>query len=738
MKNKIFSPKLYLEMLRQTKFIGIITTVLSLITSALPITFSVIYYFSLSEKDRTYIGVLQNNETGFFAGSMIMCSLAALFIVFRLFSHLNVRKASDFYHSIPVSRNCYFITALSTTFTWCIFGITVSSLLALIPYSMTPVYILEASVFWNSIFVCLALMLLFSGCATLAISLSGTKISNITLFLLIMFGPRIIITMITSLVSEITLIGGIDIFLFSENYYNIVFGAFQSFFFGGYTQNTIFANHASMIYTAVLGLIYLIISFFVMKYRKSELAENAAPNKYIRHVYSVLIAFIVSVLFTNFLLNKIYHISPRSNTGIILTICAFITIVVFFIFEGIFSKSIKKTLYSAPAFIAVIILNIVLTLSVMGISNSIMSYAPSADEIVSVSFNISQSQSYNQYNYVTAKVFGTSVSDDELNNLFAKEYKKFIDMIQEDPYFHINYDKTSAYNYVADDGTFITVKLENGQTLKRSFSTDELEKLYIEKTVEKYNKNIETPKDYEIQNVYLDLYQMGMSYDIFSEDILSENDLKDLWKTFKEEFEGLSDKKKLQISAIDENTDDIGTIYTNFYMYGNANNINYYQQYYVTDDTPETLKKIFELVQKYDDSSKFNYILSGNLNRYELSFNALYDPSSVLSSSQYTDCYFFTSVEDGKLSSNTEIIYADDNASTSVENIKKAVKLAVDNSGKSIDFNKPVFIMTIDTNNPYGYNWSSNNYYSLVFQLSDKDTETIKELLPKVESYCYN
>lgn len=732
MKNKVFSPKLYLELFRQTKTIGIITTILSFIFSAFPISTQAIYYFSLPEDDRPYISVAKINEVNFFLGSMIICSLAALLLVFHLFSHLNIRKASDFYHCIPVSRNCYFITAISVIFTWCGFGVMLSSLTALISYAITPMYVLEASVFWNSIFVCFALMLLISGCASLALSLSGTKISNIILFLLIMFGPRIIITMITSLVSEITLVGGIDIFLFSENYYNIVFGTIQFIFFGEYNSDIIFANPASMIYTAVLGLIYLIISFFVMKYRKSELAENAAPNKYIRHVYSVLIAFMVSILFTNFLLNEMYHITDSGYTGVILTIYAFITIAVFFIFEGIFSKSIKKSFCSAPAFIAVIILNIVLTLSVMGLSDSILSYAPSADEIESISFNINQSQGYYQYDYITAKVSGTSVSDDELNELFAKKYKEFIDITREDPYFHTNYDNPCAYNYVTDT-TFMTIKLKNGQTLKRRFSTSELETLYIKKAIETYGKNIEVPADYEIENIYIDLYQMGISYDI-----LSENDLKDLWKTFKEEFEGLSDKKKLQISAIDENTDDIGTIYTYIYIYGDVNNISYYQQYYITDDTPETFKKIFELVQKYDNSAKFNDILNGNLNTYEIKLDTLYDPDSILPLNEYSDCYFFNRVDDGKLSSNVEVIYTDENASVSVENIKEAIKLAVDNSGKAIDFSKPVFVMYIDTNDLFDYNWSKNNCYSLIFQLSDEDTKTIKELLPIIETYYYN
>lgn len=103
MRKPIFSPRLYLDGLKQLRLIGIAGLVILALEAILIPVGGV-----LSQMDREFVSV---ELVGFMNMHPMLvlcfCVLAPLMTLY-LFQFLNKRNASDFYHAIPETRLCLF------------------------------------------------------------------------------------------------------------------------------------------------------------------------------------------------------------------------------------------------------------------------------------------------------------------------------------------------------------------------------------------------------------------------------------------------------------------------------------------------------------------------------------------------------------------------------------------------------------------------------------------------------
>ena len=104
----IFSLKLYLQGLKKIRAVGIAAAICIIIPNALLpiIRMNTIYTFSYAqdEYDVTYGG---------FAPYALIMLIFAPIMVHSMFSYLNQRNKSDFYHSLPHKRSCVFTNIIA-------------------------------------------------------------------------------------------------------------------------------------------------------------------------------------------------------------------------------------------------------------------------------------------------------------------------------------------------------------------------------------------------------------------------------------------------------------------------------------------------------------------------------------------------------------------------------------------------------------------------------------------------
>ncbi len=197
MKKRIFSLKLYLEGLRQTKLIGIMAfVILTIQVIAIPVGNAIdkiSYNYSGGARGVDFIEL----NPMLYAVIYIVAPLLAL----SLFSFLNKRKSSDFYHSIADTRICLFLSYYAAICTWIVAICGITTLIGVITNSIFPQYFTLNSInIWLTTLNILAASLYSAAAVTLAMTLTGTLVTNIAVSALILILPDYLTFMFKELV----------------------------------------------------------------------------------------------------------------------------------------------------------------------------------------------------------------------------------------------------------------------------------------------------------------------------------------------------------------------------------------------------------------------------------------------------------------------------------------------------------------------------------------------------------
>ena len=104
---KFFSAKLYVQGLRKIRIPGVaMAAVIIALNSIYPI------HQALEYRGHSY--PLKEIETVWFAPFGILVMLFAPLLVYAMFSYLNERRASDFFHALPQTRICVYVSFMSS------------------------------------------------------------------------------------------------------------------------------------------------------------------------------------------------------------------------------------------------------------------------------------------------------------------------------------------------------------------------------------------------------------------------------------------------------------------------------------------------------------------------------------------------------------------------------------------------------------------------------------------------
>lgn len=225
----------------------------------------------------------------------IFLVVSPLMLLF-LFRYQNKRTGSDCFHSLPVTKRCLAFSSFSAVLTidtgiLLLGGILTGALALILPYIqfgndnrffLTFGCYLAASVFTT------ALMLL-------ALSLSGTWLSALCMYAILLVVPRLIL-----LVGEICVFDNISTIpqglrgTILDKRLNIV-----TSLIGTHLSNFSYPaikSFASLIYTLILGILIFVLAVYLHGRRASETAEHAAVSERVQAIFRTLLGCAVCLI----------------------------------------------------------------------------------------------------------------------------------------------------------------------------------------------------------------------------------------------------------------------------------------------------------------------------------------------------------------------------------------------------------------------------------------------------------
>lgn len=743
-RNKFFSPVLMLEGIKQTKVVGICFAIISVLVSCGYPLLRLISYASMDYdtlKAQPYFTI---DIDTFSMPIFLMQYIMPIVMIFLLFNFMNIRKASDFYHSIPLSKTCVYLTYTVTALIWSIVTVVVSTLLSFTIYALSLKTVINIEFIWPTIISSIILAMLIASIALLAKGLSGTIFTNIIITLIIMFLPRVIILLYTTAINTSVKITDVSFMSLTDIYNNIIFAPFiynNSFLI---EKTTPILNASTQWYSLILAIIYFVIGFFIHKFRKSESAGKSAAYKGVQPVVRILLGSIPLLLISFNLACGLKVYTEFWLIGILVSLLAY------FLYELITTKSAKKLLISIPFYLIAILANAIFIIACVSERNFILNDIPEPSEISSVSISYNNDYLnivYMNDNYYKYKTENIKYDDKGLIDHLQSSLVETVEKVKED-----DFSKFYSENYIYYDVIF---HCSSGRDIKRRVYVN-INKLggsenlsldsYIHKNKEYENAIYSLPTDKELKSINIDTSNIDFSKD----------ELNELWKIYKEEFNSASNEDKNMLSYRDNdiynnyNIDNTTSIVTIGYV-----GMNSFSQHYLIDAkiTPKTYNKyldktmsklikdnIVDTVKKNESSAEY----------FRLDFSDLKNKDNYFTLEYYND-----NVGDEDLMMNPSVDgtlkrynvnYTDSGIDKKyISDLRKISNIIINAISEDVDVEKDNLIqcsLSTNVNLEYSYDGDRINGYSMSSQsqtvyvnITDEQYDEINRILSKCSNH---
>lgn len=291
-------------------------------------------------------------------------------LMLSAFRFLNKRNTSDFYHAIPYTRLCLYISNVLAVMAWitatCVL-MTVSSVVVFKIFSAQ--LIIQMSTIFTSMLCVWAGCLLCGAAVALAGSISGTEFSAFCTTGLILFLPRMVISSVISFISDaLPMVSQSYLVPVLSNRYNIVYGTVSSVRDGSIYD---VYNGDGILYTIVLAVIYFAIGAVVFKKRNSETAEQISDNPKVTMIIEAAGGLFVTLSILLSGMSGIYQGQGIDVEAVFTAVV--ITIIAIVVFDWSANGSLKYVKRTIPAILVSLILGgaicLVTHFTITGIAN---------------------------------------------------------------------------------------------------------------------------------------------------------------------------------------------------------------------------------------------------------------------------------------------------------------------------------------------------------------------------------
>lgn len=423
MKN-VFNIKIFKEFFKQLKVIGLLMAIITgFIAALMPIS--------------TYIGIRENQKNIALSQSIVSIDeiILVFFIIFCItvpmltlsaFQFLNKRNTCDFYHSIPHKRTCLFFSIFAAVFSWIFINLASTTLIFSILYTAFKKYIIfDISQLLLASVNILIISLLVCSAIILACTLTGNILNNFFVSGIILFLPRIFITLFASLITNsIPFIQSFDTISVFKNSTNLLFGIFLNFLSIGSSKYYYHLGFGT-VYTLILSIIYITLAVFVFKIRKSEVAGNSSINTKLQAIFRICIGIFITLPAIIAVFGELSNQSSYEYNGSLLFYVianVIIAIIFMFIYELVSTKNIKKALHSL-IFIPVHLAACAALIGfIFGIYNFSLNYVPAKDDveyihICNYAYDDESYKDYFEYKISTSKIYDKNIINTLLETL---------------------------------------------------------------------------------------------------------------------------------------------------------------------------------------------------------------------------------------------------------------------------------------------------------------------------------
>ncbi len=465
MKKTWFDVRLYIDGLKQLKLMGLLFTILTTVVAVVtPLMEQLNYlqyranYTDIPSPDT--VTALEMNPLLV----LLFCVFAPLMTLF-LFSFLNKRESSDFYHAIPATRQCLFFSFFGAVMTWLVAILVISNAASLITFASLPhLFLINLKSLLLYSFNALAGAWLVAGAVAIATALSGTVVVNLLISLILIFFPRVVSLMIVSGIEDtFPLVQGLDFAPFLNVTYNVPFGFIYSIFVGGDWDLALYRWQSGM-YTLVIGLLYTAAAAWLFVRRRSEAAGHSAPSKRLQGLFRFLVGFVITSIATY----GLYSLTSDIHYSLDLVDAGSLALVygggifAFLVFEVFCTRRFRGLVRKAATTILwLVVANVALMVTMYGFGRTLFLYRPAPEDIQSV--RIVSGMDVNYYatsysgtrDYFSAKVSEIELKDETVNKIVSEQLEHTVGLLE---ISRRRYDEA----FQKDNASSLTVAIKSG------------------------------------------------------------------------------------------------------------------------------------------------------------------------------------------------------------------------------------------------------------------------------------
>lgn len=420
---KIFSVNMFWQTFKQLKVIGIIGTLVTMFFVIFPQINKALSYLKRlqlyhEEMDTSY-KMIYASDIDILAFTFI---LFTPILILSVWSFLNKKNSSDFYHALPYRRECLYLSKIAAVFAWQVIMHVVTYIGLIITFAVfKDCFIVEMWMVFR-LFVSIFIANLLCGAAiSLACALTGTVFSNICLSGLILFLPRLLCVMTEAFISmKVPTASEYQVFPFINNAHNIVAGfILRPFMEIDYT--TLMFSVSSVLYTLILALIYMGLGLVVFKLRKSEAAQKPALNKKLQMVISMTLGFVICFISVI----SVFAEEENDRDYIMLVVCFIIAAFVIIVYELVSGRKNHLLQRSVPPILTAYALSLIFGVLIGNVADGMLNYTPKAENIDYIKINGMSNNRYSSYGYSAASYFdsiieGIQIKDKQTCEVIAK------------------------------------------------------------------------------------------------------------------------------------------------------------------------------------------------------------------------------------------------------------------------------------------------------------------------------
>lgn len=403
MKKTWFDARLYREGLRQLRVIGILSFVVMALGAILVPVGEAISYSSQIAVQTAQAGAEFNPEimTLMRAHPLLMLGFPVLAPIMSLylFHFLDRRSSSDFYHVIPQTRNCLFLSLTAALLTWLFVILWGSAAICLITCKLLGKYlVLTTASVPALVFTMTAASLLVAASVLLAVSITGTLFTNIVVSLLVIFLPRaVMLVMSICLSSAMPYVSDTHLFPLMDYSWNVITGIMFGWFTG--VSGQVIYSYSAGAYTLILAVLYGILARFMFVRRKSEAAGQAAPSRKMQAVFRLAVSMTICLIPIGIVFSLITNEDVTGSSLFGVAVLYLIAVMVYFVYELIATRKLRNLAAAVPGLGILAALNVVFIFGMFGIYRYTESQQPAPDEISYVTLQAGANSAIAAYSY---------------------------------------------------------------------------------------------------------------------------------------------------------------------------------------------------------------------------------------------------------------------------------------------------------------------------------------------------